>query len=243
MLIMLFSLGVMGAILNWQQGIAAAGIIIIIYSVKSVLKVKWNVLAIIGLLGITSLCYIFDFSFIEVLLTTAGLSFGLFLKSSLKEIKARESFELFYLDSKKLKCLSTNDADYKGYALDPKNFLKTYDAAFIKSIIFKENYLLIAIGNDIIRPRELNQNDLKEIQAFVSAHFPHLLEKEEMYQENLKSENRFYLHKLLLFLPIVILGLMIYFFADNGRHQPLAYWCLGLMVVVPFILFKILKKN
>ncbi|MGN7786727.1 hypothetical protein ACTJIJ_19495 [Niabella sp. 22666] len=240
---MLFSLGVMGTILNWQQGIAAAGVIIVIFLIKKALKVQWGVLAIIGLLGIISLSYIFDFSFIEVLLTTVGLSFGLFLTSSFKEIKARESVELFYLDSKKLKCISTNDADYKGYALDPKNFLKTYEAASIKSIIFKENYLLIAIGNDIIRPRELIQNDLKEIQAFVSAHLAHLLEKEEAYHENLKSENRFYLHKLLVFLPIVILGLMIYFFADNGRNQPLTYLCLGLMVVVPFILFRILKKN
>ncbi|MGE9313285.1 hypothetical protein ACLOAU_16670 [Niabella sp. CJ426] len=240
---MLFLLGVMGAILNWRQGIGAVGIIIVIYLFNRVLKVKWGVLAIIGLLGIISLSYIFDFSFIEVLLTAVGLSLGLFLTSSFKEIKARESVELFYLDSKKLKCLSTNDADYKGYALDPKNFLKAYDAVFIQSIIFKGNHLLISIGNDIIRPRELNQNDLKEIRAFLSAHFPHLLENEEAYHENLESENRFYLRKLLLFLPVVILGLMIYFFAGNGKNQPLTYWCLGLMVLVPFILFKILKKN
>lgn len=244
MLILVFSLGVMGTILNWRQGIASAGIITLVYLLQKIFKTKWEILAVIALLSIISMAYIFDFSFIEVLLTTAGFSFVFFLKSSYQEMKTKESFELFYLDKKKLKCLSTNhDADYKGYALNPRGFLKTYNTEFIKSFHFKGNHLLISIGNEIIRPRELNPNELEEIKEFISINFPHLLENEEFYRDNLNAESRFYLHKLIIFSPILILGLVIYFFADNGRNEPITYLCLGLMVLLPFILFKILKKN
>lgn len=243
MIFILFSLGIFGAILNWRHGVAAVGIITFVYFIEKIFQEKWEILSVIAFLEIIFLSYLFDFSFIEVLLTTVGFSFVFFLKSSYKEMKTKDSFELFYLDKKKLKCLSTHhDADYKAYALHPKGFLKTYDTAFIKSFNFKGNYLLINIGNEIIRPRELNPNDLEKIKEFVSINFSYLLENEEIFRDNLKVENRFYLHKLIIFLPVLILGIIIYFFADNGRNESITYLCLGLMIVLPYILFKILKR-
>lgn len=240
---MLFLLGVMGFVLNWRQGFLSIGIIVLIYFLKKIFQMKWSILAGIALGGIALLSYFLDLSFIEILLTTAGLSFIFFLKSSFEELNSDDEFELFFLDNKKLKCLSTKDNDYKGYALNPKGFLKTYDTKFIQSFHFKGKNLLISIGNEIIRPRELNQNELKSVKKFVTENFPELLEIEEIYQENLKSENRFYLYKFIIISPILMLSLVIYFFGDNGRNEPLTYTCLGLMVLLPYLLFRIFRKN
>lgn len=240
---LLFLLGVMGFVLNWRQGVLAIGIIVLVYFLRKIFQMKWSILTVIALVGIALLSHFLDLSFIEILLTTAGLSFIFFLKTSYEELKVEDEFELFFLDNKKLKCLSTKDNDYKGYALNPKGFLKTYDTKFIQSFHFKGKNLMISIGNEIIRPRELNPNELKSVQTFVAQNFPELLEIKEIYQENLKKENRFYLHKFIIISPILMLSLVIYFFGDIGRNAPLTYTCLALMVLLPYVLFRIYRKN
>lgn len=235
--------GIIGTVVNWRNGVSAALVMGLVYLLQKYFRVNWWLMMGIALGGLIGFSYGWDLFLGELLITAIGFSFVFFFKSSLAEMKENDLVEIFYLDSQKLKCLSTNDNDYKGYALNPKGFLKTFDSKFIKSFNMKGNHLLISIGDEIIRPRELNKDNLEEIKEFISINFPDLWENDEVYRENLKNENRFYLHKFLIVSPVLAFSLIIYFWADNGRNAPLTYLFFALMILSCYFMYWLLRKK
>lgn len=242
----LFSLlGISDIFLNWQSWICAVFIIISFYF-------SWNKINKVLLFFISGLFLITAWYFREelgidilgLLITLLFFPFIFFIKPYYLEYKNAKDFEVFYLDHKQLRCLTTQEnSEYKDYALNPRNYLKKYSFQQIKAVQFHKRHLIIAIDQILIRPKELTKTDFELIYSYIKHHFPHLLKKEETITENLKSENQFYLHKFLIFSPVILLALIIYFFGDNGKNLLVSYSCIGLMVICPFIIYKILNER
>lgn len=236
-------LGIMGIFINWRAGLCAVAILCIAYFLLKNNILKITAVLFIVALGIFGCCYFLNLDFIEIFLTTVFLSFSFFLKPLYASTKENLDFELFFFDKKNLKCLATKDNDYKGYALNPKDYLKTYLTKDIESFTFQGKNLSINIGGRIIRPREVTIKDIEEINFFVTQHFPDLLTNESTFKDNLKAENKFYLNKLLICSPIIILSTVIYFFCENGRDKMITYVCMVLMLILPIIIYRILKPK
>lgn len=239
----IFLLGVMGFYMNWKNGLFSITVIACSYFLKKykVLKIPFIILIIISLLIGFSLYTHLDF--IEILITTIFLSFFFFLQSSYEECKIKDEFEIFFIDNKGLKCISVEDHNNKNYAFNPKSYLKSYPIKNIKAFSFEGKSIKIIVGNNIIRPRELNDENIQKIHDFIKDKFPYLLENEIDFNDYLKIEKKYYLHQFLIFSPAIIFYLAIYFFADNGKDKMLTNVFLTFMFGLPFIIYKVLNKN
>ena len=242
-LALVFCLGIMGVFLNWKIGLFSIGLIAVAYFLLKNDVLKITAVLFITVLGLFGISHFLKLDFLELFLTTLFLSFSFFLNPLYESTKEDNAFELFFLDERNLKCLATKRNDYKGYAFNPKHYLKTYPAEKITSFTFTRNYLSISIGSEIIRPRELTNENLTEINAFVKRHFPNLLDNNGVFEENLKAENKFYIHKFLIVSPIIFLSTVIYFFGDNGRNEMVTYTSLLLMIVLPIIIYKLVRPK
>ena len=179
---------------------------------------------------------------VEILATSILFSPLFFYESSLEIItdyQKEDSFEVFYLDSSQLKCLYTEDNDYKSYALNPKQFLKTFRVNDINSFVFKQKHSLIVTSKFIIRPKELNAQNIGKIKSFVEKNFPDKLNLESEHHKALKNESEMYFSKLLLVLPLILAFIVIYFFGDNGRNHLVTYSSIA--VILLFYIFLIIK--
>lgn len=239
----IFLLGLMGFYMNWKNGLCSITVMACSYFLikYKVLKIPLIILIIIfPLIGFSLYTH---FNFIEILITTIFLSFFFFLKSSYQEGKIKDEFEIFFINNKELKCISVEDQNYKNYAFNPKSYLKSYPIKNIKAFSFEEKNIKIIVGNKIIRSRELNDENIQEIHDFIKYKFPYLLENEVDFNDYLKFENKYYLHQFLIFSPVIIFYLAICFFADNGKDKMLTNVFLIFMFGLPFIIYKVLKKN
>lgn len=236
-------LGIMGVFLNWKVGLCSIAILGSAYFLLENDILNITAVICIAFLALFGFCYFLELHFVEIFLTTVSLSFSFGLKPIYESTKENTDFELFFFDEKNLKCLATEDHDYKGYALNPKDYLKTYLTKDIDSFTFRGKNLAVNIGGKIIRQRELNVENLAEINIFVTQHFPDLLTNESAFKENLEAENKFYLHKFLIFSPILILSAVICFFGENGRNEMVTYVCIILMLILPMIIYKIIKSK
>lgn len=239
---MFIVLGIGGIVLNWKAGICSIGTILLIYLVQRRIALKFYLLAILLIILISASTYFFDVDFIETLLTTVFLSSLFFVKSLLQKQKDRDPFEIFYLDEKSLTCLAIKQHEYKGYVLDPKSYLKKYPTKNINSFTIKGKNLLLSVGDEIVRPKELTAENIKEIALFVETNLPHLLNNENGYNKNVESENKLYLFRILIFSPVLILSFCIFYFADNGKNQSLTLLLISLMIILPIIIYKVIKR-
>ena len=234
-------LGLLSLFLNWRNAIVIILIFVLIFLDKK-FRTKFSILIIIYLVSIILISQIPKIEFVEILATSILFSPLFFYESSLESIKdyqKNDSFEVFYLDSSRLKCLHTEDNDYKSYALNPKQFLKSFRIKDINSFVFEGKNLLIVTGKSIIRPRELNIQNIEKIQSFVEKNFPDKLNLESEYHKALKNENEMYISKLLLVLPLILVFIVIYFFGDNGRNHLVTYTSIA--VILLFYIFLIIK--
>lgn len=242
----LFSLlGILGIFFNWQSWLFAAFIIITIYFSWN--KINKVLVFIIGGLFIIAACYLrqeLEIDIFGLFMTLLFLPFIFLIKPYYLSYKNEKDFEIFYLDHKQLRCVATKEnSEYKDYALNPRNYLKKYSFQQIKAVQFHKRYLIIAIDQVLIRPKELTSADLELIYSYITDHFPHLLKKEEAMEENFRNENQFYIHKFLIFSPVIVLALIIYFFGDNGRNLRVSYSCIILMMICPLIIYKVLNRK
>ncbi len=238
-----FSLGIMGIFLNWKIGLCSISILAIAYLLLKNDILKITPVIFIVLLSAFGVYHFLDLDFLEVMLTTLFLSVAFFLKPLYEVTKEDNEFELFFLDKENLRCLVKKDNYYNGYAFNPKGYLKNYCTKNIKSITFQGKHLSISIGGRIIRPRELTIENIQKINLFVQQHLPDLWNNEIVFKESLKAENKFYLNKLFISSPVIILSAVIYFFGDNGRDKVLTYICLILMIVLPLIIYRMLRQR
>lgn len=242
--IMFSLLGIIGILIDWKSGLSGLALVTVLYLVHSFVKFNYFLFFIgLSFVAIYLLSEWQDIEFLQIVLSSIFLTFLFFIKSSYQTYKAIDSFEIFYLDSKELHCLSTeNDADYKGYALDPRSYLKKYAAEKISAISFKTKDMTIAIDDLLIRPRALTTIDLEQIYDFVKINYPNLLNRDEFIQQNLSKENQYYIHNIYIFSPILVLALVIYFFGNNGKDHILTLCCLILMVILPVVISKFLAR-
>ena len=234
-------LGLLSLFLNWRNAIVIILIFVLIFLNKK-FRTKFSILIIIYVVSIILISQIPEIEFVEILATSLLFSPLFFYESSLesiKDYKKKDSFEVFCLDSSQLKCLHTEDNDYKSYALNPKQFLKTFHVNDIISFVFEGKNLLIVTSKFIIRPRELNIQNIEKIKSFVEENFPEKLNIENEHHKALKNENEMYFSKLLLVLPLILVFLFIYFFGDNGRNHLVTYSSIA--VILLFYIFLIIK--
>lgn len=238
-------LGVIGIIIDWKSGLSGLALVTVLYLVHNFVRFNYF-LYFIGLafVAMYMLSEWQDIEFLQIVLSSIFLTFLFFIKSCYKDYVALDSFEIFYLDSKELRCLSTeNDNDYKGYALNPKSYLKKYNTSEISAILCNGKIITIAIDDLLVRPRALKAIDVEQISDFVKINFPDLLKREELIEKNLNKENQYYLYKLYIFSPVIILALIIYFFGNNGKDHILTICCLILMVILPVVISKFLGRK
>lgn len=236
-------LGIMGIYLNWKNGVCALGVISIIYLIQKKFILKFYILLLLLIALISASNFLFKADFIETLLITLFLSFSFFLKPILEPDGKNKQVEIFYLDAKEVKCLATKDFKYKGYALDPMSYYHTYATKDITSYSIKGKNLLLSFGGELIRPRELSSENIKEIKEFMKDSLPYLLTNESPLDTDLEAENKFYLFKLLLFSPLLIFSVFIYFFADNGRNESLTFLFILLIFIFSIIIYKTMKPK
>lgn len=239
---MFILLGIGGIVLNWKTGLYSISTIILIYLVQRRIVVQFYLLAILLIIFISASTYFFNVDFIEMLLTTLFLSSLFFVKPLLQKQKDIDPFEIFYLDEQTLNCVAIKHYEYKRYALDPKSYLKKYPTKNINSLTIKGKNLLLSIGDEIIRPKELTAGNIKEIVHFIETNLPHLLNNESEFNKNIEVENKLYLFRILIFSPVLILSFCIFYFADNGKHQPLTLLFISLMIILPVIIYKVIKR-
>ena len=234
-------LGLLSLFLNWRNVMAIILIFVLIFLDKK-FRTKFSILIIIYVVSIILISQIPEIEFVKTLATSILFSPLFFYESSLEIIKdyqKEDSFEVFYLDSSRLKCLHTEDTDYKSYALNPKQFLKTFRVNEINSFVFEGKKLLIITSKFIIRPRELNAQNIEKIKKFIEENFPEKLNLESERNKALKNESEMYLSKLLLVLPLILVFIIIYFFGDNGRNHLVTYTSIA--VILLFYIFLIIK--
>lgn len=234
-------LGLLSLFLNWRNAIAIILIFVLIFLDKK-FKTKFLILVLIYLVSIIAISLIPEIEIVQILATTLLFSPLFFYESileSIKDYQKEDSFEVFYLDSTQLKCFHTEDNDYKSYSLNPKQFLKIFRVSDINSFIFQDKNLLILTNKFIIRPKELNVQNIEKIKVFVAENFPDKLNLESEYHKTLKNENEMYFSKLLLVLPLIFLFIVIYFFGENGRNHLVTY--ISIAVTILLYIFLILK--
>jgi hypothetical protein len=242
---MLSMVGIASFFIDWKSGLCAAAGIAAVYFFQKLSGYRF-LFPIIGVM-LVSVYFLTQLLNIELVLVIASLLFQpfiFFVKPCYEEYKNPSDFEIFYWDKRKIKCLVTlEDSDYKGYMLNPRSYVKEFPSARIKTVTFTGNTMTIAVDNLLIRPKELSSDDVLLIRGYMDEDFPDLLQNTEAVRENIRIENRFYWHKLIIFSPVFIGGMIIYFFADNGRNKPLTYTCLLLMIISCFLIYYILRKK
>ncbi len=237
--------GILSVFTNLKSGLCAAGALTLVCLFQ---KISGNRYLLWAVAVIFAVAYwlgqmLLDIEFAFFAVTSLFLSFIFFIKPCYGEYKKASDFEVFYFDKRKLRCLVTMaDSDYKGYMFDPKNYLKEFSSSSVKAVSFTGKSMTIAVGDLLVRPKELSPDDLHLIRDYVQQYFPDLLQNTGVMDENRRKENRFYLNKLIIFSPVPVLGVVIVFFADNGRNLPLTCACLALMVLFPIIIHNILRK-
>lgn len=234
-------LGIMIFISDWKTGIfsVVSNILIGLLFRKMLLKWNFKILIIISLVFIVLICLFFEveiFIYLLIMFLLSPILYlllfpisdwrGIFLNKNIKE-----SSEVFFINTSVLKCISVQ-VPSRRYALNHFDYIKTLYIKDIKSIYFKKNKIEIAYKNSIHIPMELNQNDRESIRKFVQLNLPNLYNNQSVL-ENRKNENKKVTHYLLpLIVLMMILGVVIATFGENGRNKPITYTCIVLMIIL-----------
>jgi len=245
-LVSLFSLmGLMGLIIDWKSGLCGIVFVALLYLIYRIVQFQYFIWFIISsLIAAYFLSEWLEIAFLQLVITSVCISFIFLIKPYYNDYIKPDDFEIFYLDRKQLRCLATfEDGDYKGYAINPKNYLKRYETVQIKGITCVKNHITIAVGDLLVRPRELSVDDVDQIWDYLNIHFPTMLDQKDDMQRNKLKENRYYMHKFFIFSPVIILAPIIYFFGNNGSDKRFTYCCLLLMILLPIIISKSLRKK
>lgn len=238
----LFSiLGIVSIFWDWKASIAPIICVITFYLIERKIDFWSNVLWFI----IAFLILSFSLSWIF------SLSFGIFIFQSLllaaikpaiviwKETKQEHTDVIFAMSSEYFVCLSPDNSDYKGYAMNPMGYKKRFPMSAVISVQRDGNTLLIALQQQIVRPRELRSEEIEIILEYFRENRPDVLAAVETKIIR-KEEDRIYWVKLIVIgIPCILAGLSIYFFADNGRNTLVTILSIVAALFLGLILLKI----
>lgn len=182
LLSMPFLLGIFSVFLNWKAFLCALVLVSIFYSLKKFAfqysfakTVAVVLLIIIAYLILVSV--VLSVSIWETLLIAFFLSFFFLVRNAYEDSRTASNFEVFLINGTHLKCIATKTSDYKGYALNPKGYVKWFTLQEITGLHFSEKYLTVILDTQRIYPRELNSADLISIYDYCLLRFPKLIAK------------------------------------------------------------------
>lgn len=237
-------LGSYGSISDWKAGISAAVILCFAYLLRNTIKVFVVYLITVLLLLPAVFSFLLDVEWINIFAITLCMIPAIFLKSLWNDTKKTSVFEVFYLDQNVLKCLVMDQSAYKGYTLTPESYIRTYNIKEILSFIFKDSRLyIVTISYEKINPLELTISEVAKIHDYVQNFHPQLINREDVYEQSNKATKLFDLHRLLIMLPLIISGLIIYFFGDNGRNTMITFVCITITIITYVVLFKFVRHK
>jgi|GEM_PF-833762 len=195
---------------------------------------------VLGLGGMYLLSELFDMTYPLYVFVSALAAVVLSSIYAITKEGKLEPAVIFYMDDRVIKCLSTGDNDYKAYTHNPLGFYKTFEMSRIQGITIRRKFMEINYQGTVIRPRELKAEDLGRIEQHIQQHFPNLLNPllmEEAYHEEKISYNV----KFGFLAFGLLIAVIIYFFADNGRNTKLTYMILAAGIVILGIIMSIVS--
>ena len=175
-----FLLGIFSVFLNWKAFLCAVVLVGIGYSLKKY-AFQYSFAKTMAVVVVTIIAYLIllnallSVSIWETLLSAFFLSFFFLVKDAYQDSRTTSDFEVFLINGTHLKCIATKTNDYKGYALNPKGYVKWFLIKDITALHFSEKYLTVTLGTQRIQPRELNAADLKSIYDYCLLHFAKLI--------------------------------------------------------------------
>ena len=239
------TLGIVSIFWDWQASIGplivTILILIIIRKVDIWSYIIWFIFGFISLSFFLS--WIFNLSFGIFLLQTACFTAVKPAISTFKGIGRDRTDIVFSLNSTEFMCLLPENNDYKGYAMNPMGYRKWFKIADIISVKRDRQNLVIALRERLIRPRELNTEDVDLILNFFQARMPHLTNTLEPESVRREEERIDWVKLTFIAIPAISAGLAIYFFADNGRNFYSTILVVFLAILVAVVLLKIINQS
>ena len=239
-------LSIVLSIISWKEGLAALGsMLILLFLNKTILSCESNsslhhsllknglnyklYIQLIFIFAVSiAFSYFFDIEFIFIILLIVFYALTALLLSGLKRDITKND-EVFILNNQYLTCIHAESSEYKGYALNPLHYKKTFQFVQIQSIGFKGQHILIAVTDGLIVPRELIRDDVLKIRNFIEQNHPHLINDQNM-QPYIQDRNHWDLIKLLAGGIFILAATVIYFLADNGRDRFKTVLCIVVML-------------
>ncbi|KKO91425.1 hypothetical protein AAW12_10160 [Sphingobacterium sp. Ag1] len=234
-------LGVVSIFWDWKASIPALMctifVLIIRRKVDILSNMSWFIFGFIAVALLLS--WIFHLSFGLFVLQCALFATVKLAISKFREIGQDHTDIIFSLNAIEFSCLCPENSDYKGYAINPLGYKKRFQMADIRSIQRDRKNLLIVLKEQIVRPRELRQEEIELILTYFrknKADLIHAVTTERILQE----EDRVYWIKLIVFaLPCLLAVCAIYIFADNGRNSLISVCIIIGAILLAVILLKI----
>jgi hypothetical protein len=236
-------LGIVSIFWDWKAGIAPIICLVVFYLIQRKIGFWANVLwfIVVFLVLSFSLSWIFNLSFgifVFQCLLLAAIKPAIVLW---KETKQEHIDVIFAMSPEYFVCLSPDNSDYKGYAMNPMGYKKRFPMSAVISVQRDGKNLLFALQQEIVRPRELRSDEIEIILEYFRKNRPAILAAVETKIIR-KEEDRIYWVKLVVIgVPCIFAGLSIYFFADNGSNTLVTILSLVAALILGLILLKIIK--
>lgn len=163
------------AIIEWKSGIPALIFSALFLVLNKLFFEKFILIIVTTLTLIVLTSFLFDFSTMMCIANCLLLLFVHFFFETIKNLREKTTDTIFEINSHSIKCLSTKSSDYKGYAMNPSAYLKTFPLKQIKSVTIKKKFLKFTFENETVTPRELTEKEVLDIYEFVSEKFPQLI--------------------------------------------------------------------
>lgn len=239
------TLGIVSIFWDWQASIGPLiGTILILIIIRKVDIWSYIIWFIFGFISLSFfLSWIFNLSFGIFLLQTACFTAVKPAISTFKEIGRDRTDIVFSLNSTEFTCLCPENSDYKGYLMNPMGYKKRFKIADIIFVKRDRQNLVIALRECLIRPRELNTEDIDLILNFFQERMPHLTNTLELESVRQGEERIAWVKLTVIAIPAISAGLAIYFFADNGRNFYSTILAFVLAILLSVILLKITNKS
>lgn len=236
-------LGIFSIFLDWKSSIAPLICMVLTYFLnRKVLILRYLKWFFIGLIFLALLLsWLLQLSFWMFVLQFLALTCILGVISSVNTIRDDRRDIIFSLNADNFSCLCPGSNDYKGYALNPMRYKKSFKTADIEIIQQDKNGLLIGVKEEILRPRELTASEIAQILAYFKTNDIELIAaiaSSHIYRE----ERTLVWGKILVFgIPCSLGGLSIYFLGDNGRNIIVSAISILLAILLIPLLLKLIN--
>lgn len=243
LLMMLVTVGILGAVEFWLNGIVSIITITIIFILNKMTNWKWYIFLMIIIICIVTTSIILSIPWLFTCLIGGFISCIFFVPAIYKSYRTGADFEIFYIDDKDVGCIFLeNPHQYKSLALNPTAFFQKIPIQEITSISLKRNKIILARSKGTIQPLYLSPSEHAAVYAYMTEKFPSLLHQSQSLDEAQSQDQSLYWTKIILLLPFLIFPALIYFLADNGSNAQLTFYLLLSMFITFVLLWLCTRK-